>query len=145
MRQSSSYELSLHHLGYAQKNLAELCLPAMSLRVPTTNDNILINSENLSEPKPIVIETLRPGAEFVVRRHDQTPIQVVQADDRRETFGQELFHDPLEYLTLSSNEKFVWHINTDQSNVRDPEMLREFVGILSTFALGKQLKLKNTA
>lgn len=144
MKTTTSYELSFHHAPYIQKNLAELSLPLIPLTVPTREENILINNNKLSEPRRIVVETERPGRDFVVRRDDDCPLQVVQADDRRDTYGQELFRDPLDYLVLSSSEKFVWHINTPENNITDGKMLAEFVGILSNFALSKQLRLKST-
>ncbi|USN96305.1 MAG: hypothetical protein H6797_04495 [Candidatus Nomurabacteria bacterium] len=143
MKNAASYELSVHSFTHIHKNLAELSLATIPLSVPTRDENLLINSGEIYNPRRIVVETERAGRDFVVRREDSQPIQVVEADDRRETCGQELFYEPLDYLTLSSNEKFVWHVNTTEGNVRDTDMLREFVGILSTFALTKQLRIKN--
>ena len=145
MKRATSYELSVHNFTYIHKNLAELDTPEIPLTVPTWDEKLLINSAKLCEPRSIVVEVERPGRDFVVQRKDKQPLQVLQADSRRDMFARELFYDPLDYLALSSNEKFVWHVNTNEENIRDADMLREFVGILSTFALSKQLRLRSNA
>lgn len=141
MKTAPGYELSLHNHVYIQKNLSQLHLPVIPLTVPTSEEKILINSAELCLPRSIVVETEDASSVLTVKRNDEYPIQVNQADERRDTYSQDLFHDPLDYLVLSSTEKFTWHVNTTQDNIKDTEMLREFIGILSTFALGKQLKL----
>lgn len=142
MKTPASYELSVHHFPYIHQNLAELSLSQIPLTVPTRDENVLINSDKIYEPRRLVVETVHPGKNFVIRRDDERSLQVIEADNRRDTYGQELFHDPLEYLVLSCDETYSWRINTSEANIVDTYMLREFVGILSTFALSKQLKLQ---
>jgi len=145
MKSPATYELSLHHFPYIQKNLAELSLRQIPLTVPTCSESLLINSDKRYDPRRIVVDTKRSGRDFIVRREDGFPIQVVEANSRRDTYGQELFYAPLDYLALSNSEEFVWHVNTTDSNITDTHMLTEFVGILSTFALSKQLKLSSNS
>lgn len=144
MKSLESHELSLHSFGYIEKNLTQLHVPKIPLTVPTMNENILINSSELHNPRAIVVETDALCRSVLVRRNDKREIQVMQADESRDTYASTLFRHPLEYMVLSQSAKFTWLINTAEDNVNDVAMLREFVGILSTFALGKQTKMKTT-
>ncbi|MCA9334899.1 hypothetical protein KC953_02025 [Candidatus Saccharibacteria bacterium] len=144
MKSRQACELSLHNFGYIEKNLTQLDIPLIPLTVPTLDDNILINCEKLSEPRAIVVEVDALCRSILVRRRDENAMQVMQADRRRDTYAHLLFRDPLEHIMLSKVENYTWLVNTHDDNVNDKYMLREFVGILSTFALSKQVKIKQS-
>ena len=144
MKKAANYELSFHSSMYIHINLSTLHLPEVPLTIPTLNDAILINSPELHEPKRLLVESVKPGSELVISRPDGIPLQVVEADDRRETYAHDLFHDPIPQLGLRCLDLCTWAADVDEVNVKDAGMFREFVGILSVFATNKQVRLKDS-
>mgnify|MGYP000930861776 CR=1 FL=1 len=141
MKTTAGSELSFHSTTYIHDNLSGLYLADIPLSVPTRNGSVLINSPELSDPQQILVQTKEFGADFVIARVDGSPLQVVEADDRRPTYGQELFVRPVPRLGLRCVDRYVWLTNVDTDAVNDMTMMHEFVGILSTFAGIKQAKL----
>lgn len=141
MEKTAGSELSFHSSTYIHDNLSGLYIAHIPLSVPTKDGSILINSPELSDPQQIAVQTNHIGTDFVIRRTDGSPLQVVEADDRRPTFGNELFVRPIEALGLRCVDRYVWLTDVDTDAVNDMTMMHEFIGILSTFAGIKQAKL----
>ena len=129
---------------YIPENLTNLVRPEIPLTIPTLHDNILINSPALHEPRQLHIQTIKPGSQFEITRPDGMPLQVTEADERKDNFGHELLSEPVRRLGLTCLNKFTWQIDVDESDVtiNDTYMMREFIGILSGYAWSKQRKLE---
>lgn len=141
MEKTAGSELSFHSSTYVHDNLSGLYLAEIPLSVPTRAGAILINSPDLHDPHKIVVQTEQPGVAFTIARLDGQPLQVVQADDRRPTYGNELFVNPVNKLGLRCIDRFTWLADVDSDDVNDMVMMHEFIGILSTFAGIKHAKM----
>lgn len=141
MKKTADYELSFHSSLYIHDNLSSLYLAEIPLSVPTTNGAIMINSPELHDPRRIVIESRADSGDLLIARVDGSPLQVIQADNRRDTYGDTLFAEPIYQLGVKCVDRLLWLADIDAENVNDNEMMHEFIGILSTFAAIKQAKL----
>lgn len=141
MEKTAGSELSFHSSTYIHDNLSGLYVAQIPLSVPTRDGSILINSPELHDPQRILVETREIGAAFTISRVDESPLQVVEADNRRPTYGNELFVRPVSKLGLRCIDRYTWLTDVDTDDITDMAMMHEFVGIVSTFAGIKQTKL----
>lgn len=141
MKKTADYELSFHSSTYIHNNLSGLYLADIPLSVPTTAGAILINSPELLDLRRIVVGYQPDTDSLTIARVDELPLQVVQADDRRDTYGNTLFAEPIRQLGIMCVDHYLWLADVDADNVQDNHLMHEFIGILSTFASMKQAKL----
>lgn len=145
MKTTAACEINLDHHRFVDEYLSQLTLPEIPLTVPTLGETILINSPSIDDKRAVVMEIERPGKAFHLRRVDDTPLQVMQADNRRENYAMELFGEPVDNLTYIRINARLWRVDVDPGRVNDNDMLREFTAILSSFALSKQLRIRAAA
>lgn len=142
----SNSEVELHHRSYIDKNLNEIYLDEIRLSVPLLENAILINSPTITDKGYVTITTKVPGSDFFIQRFvenkDIPPLlQVTEGDNTSNKYGTDLFCAPVSSIRLSRREKFLWDVDTPLDNVNDTNLLRDFIGVLSVFALSKQLKM----
>lgn len=150
MHKTGYHELELHHSTHIERNLSALLIDKMTLSVPILDDAVLINTPDISEQGKLTIKSSGVVNGFEIYRSDlssdiQTPgqlLQVREADERQVNYGVEVFYEPIATLRLSQRARFLWDTNIPNENIRDRHILRNFVGILSVFALAKQLKIQ---
>lgn len=148
MKVSHNSEIELHHQTYIDKNLSELYMERITLSVPLLDGAVLINSPTIVEKGQVVLSAEKPGNDFIIQRvredeNKSTLLQVKEGDDMSPTFGDNLFYAPVASLYLSRRERFLWEVDAPPENIKNLSMLRDFIGILSVFALTKQLKMKD--
>lgn len=150
MYQTPHHELELHHFAHIDKNLSALLITEMTLSVPIHDDAVLINTPDIIDQGKLTIKRTEVANGFEIYRSDVSPdvymprrlLQVREADERQVNYGVQAFYEPIDSLQLSQRERFLWDTNVANENIRDRHILRDFVGILSVFALARHIKLK---
>lgn len=149
MKARSRTEIELHSFTHIEKNLSNLTIDSLSLTVPIMGDAVLINSPTIDKRGTLTVLSNNPGNNFTIYRSSDSSekhypsLQVVEGDDLSPRYGYEIFYSPVSELNISKREPFLWEVNVPEENIKDPYMLRDFIGILSVFALTKQSKLRS--
>lgn len=147
MKERTKTEIELHSFTHIEKNLSDLTIKSLCLTVPLYGDAVLINSPTINLKGTLTVCSKNPGREFTISRSDGTDrsqplLQVVEGDDLSPRYGDAIFYNPVSELHISKREPYLWDVNVPEENIKDAYMLRDFIGILSVFALTKQTKLR---
>ena len=118
---------------------------SIPLTVPSIDETLLINAAITPEARPIIVKVEEPGKRLTIHRtdvniYDRTimPMQIMEADGRKQNFGHELFAAAVASLTYTRTGNFTWDVNVDEENINDTHMFRDFTGILMNFAWMRQ-------
>lgn len=148
MKPRNKTEIELHNFTHIEKNLSHLTMDSLGLTVPLLGDAVLINSPTINVKGTLMVYSNKPGREFTIHRSDssdrpQPLLQVVEGDDLSPRYGDAIFYNSVSELNISKREPYLWEVNVPKQNIKDAYMLRDFIGILSVFALTKQSKLRS--